>query len=93
MKMTRKDAIKVSAGANASQIFGLEARLSQEVLIEKKILSAGETVPVTETGTRNYHKKREDRTIWPAWRRRDTASELTSNQGRLLLAVSLGKKE
>ena len=39
MKMTRKDVIKVSAGANTSLVFGLEASLSQEVLIEKKILS------------------------------------------------------
>tara|TARA_B100001179_G_C18236152_1_gene252075 strand:- start:255 stop:443 length:189 start_codon:yes stop_codon:yes gene_type:complete len=62
MKVTRKDAIKVSAGANTSLVFSLEASLSQEVLIEKKILSTRETIPVIGIEARSYR----DRTIQPA---------------------------
>ena len=50
MKMTRRDVIKVGARASVSLVFGSKVSLSREVLMEKKISSTGEIIPVIGIG-------------------------------------------
>ena len=54
MKITRREAIKMGAGAGASVFLGWNPLSAQAQLITKEIPSSGERVPVVGLGARNY---------------------------------------